>query len=140
MRVVVTSVVIATFFGATSARAQRLPTVEPSRVPIESAPAKHAADVAALFRYEATGLSLLRPYQRGRIPVVFIHGLWSSPLSWSTMVDDLEAEAELTDPDHIEDSVAAAELSLSEADLEQIDRIMAGSVAMTGPHPEMMPE
>jgi aryl-alcohol dehydrogenase-like predicted oxidoreductase len=43
-------------------------------------------------------------------------------------------------PDHIEDSVAAAELSLSEADLEQIDRIMAGSVAMTGPHPEMMPE
>jgi aryl-alcohol dehydrogenase-like predicted oxidoreductase len=43
-------------------------------------------------------------------------------------------------PGHIEDSVAAAELSLSEADLEQIDRIMAGSVAMTGPHPEMMPE
>jgi aryl-alcohol dehydrogenase-like predicted oxidoreductase len=43
-------------------------------------------------------------------------------------------------PGHIEDSVAAAELSLSEADLERIDRIMAGSAAMTGPHPEMMPE
>jgi len=43
-------------------------------------------------------------------------------------------------PGHIEDSVAAAELSLSEADLEQIDRIMADSVTMTGPHPEMMPE
>jgi aryl-alcohol dehydrogenase-like predicted oxidoreductase len=43
-------------------------------------------------------------------------------------------------PHHIADSVAAAELSLSEADLEQIDRIMAGSVTMTGPHPEMMPE
>jgi aryl-alcohol dehydrogenase-like predicted oxidoreductase len=43
-------------------------------------------------------------------------------------------------PRHIEDSVAAAELSLSEADLEQIDRIMAHSVAMAGPHPEMMPE
>jgi aryl-alcohol dehydrogenase-like predicted oxidoreductase len=43
-------------------------------------------------------------------------------------------------PGHIEDSVAAAELSLSEADLEQIDRIMAGAVPMTGPHPEMMPE
>jgi aryl-alcohol dehydrogenase-like predicted oxidoreductase len=43
-------------------------------------------------------------------------------------------------PGHIEDSVAAAELSLSEVDLEQIDRIMAGSAAMTGPHPEMMPE
>jgi aryl-alcohol dehydrogenase-like predicted oxidoreductase len=43
-------------------------------------------------------------------------------------------------PGHIEDSVAAAELSLSEVDLEQIDRIMAGSAPMTGPHPEMMPE
>jgi aryl-alcohol dehydrogenase-like predicted oxidoreductase len=43
-------------------------------------------------------------------------------------------------PGHIEDSVAAAELDLSEADLEQIGRITASSVAMTGPHPEMMPE
>ena len=43
-------------------------------------------------------------------------------------------------PRHIEDSVAAAELSLSEADLERIDRIMAHAVPMSGPHPEMMPE
>jgi aryl-alcohol dehydrogenase-like predicted oxidoreductase len=43
-------------------------------------------------------------------------------------------------PRHIEDSVAAAKLSLSEADLEEIDRIMADSVALGGPHPEMMPE
>jgi aryl-alcohol dehydrogenase-like predicted oxidoreductase len=43
-------------------------------------------------------------------------------------------------PGHIEDSVAAAELGLEEADLEQIDRLMAGSVPMGGPHPEMMPE
>jgi aryl-alcohol dehydrogenase-like predicted oxidoreductase len=42
-------------------------------------------------------------------------------------------------PRHIEDSVAAADLRLTEADLEQIDRIMAGSVALTGPSPEMMP-
>jgi aryl-alcohol dehydrogenase-like predicted oxidoreductase len=41
---------------------------------------------------------------------------------------------------HIEDSLAAAELSLSEADLEQIDRIMASSAPLTGPYPEMMPE
>jgi aryl-alcohol dehydrogenase-like predicted oxidoreductase len=41
---------------------------------------------------------------------------------------------------HIEDSLAAAELSLSEADLEQIDRIMANSAPLTGPYPEMMPE
>jgi aryl-alcohol dehydrogenase-like predicted oxidoreductase len=42
-------------------------------------------------------------------------------------------------PDHIEDTLAAAELSLSEVDLEQIDRIMAGSVAVGGPFPEAMP-
>ncbi len=42
-------------------------------------------------------------------------------------------------PDHIEDSLAAAELSLSEDDLEQIDRIMAESVPIGGPSPEAMP-
>jgi aryl-alcohol dehydrogenase-like predicted oxidoreductase len=43
-------------------------------------------------------------------------------------------------PGHIEDSVAAAELTLGEDDLERIDAIMADSVPMAGPHPEMMPE
>jgi len=42
-------------------------------------------------------------------------------------------------PRHIEDSLAAAELRLSEADLEQIERIMAGSVPIGGPSPEGMP-
>jgi aryl-alcohol dehydrogenase-like predicted oxidoreductase len=42
-------------------------------------------------------------------------------------------------PDHIEDTLAAAELSLSEVDLAEIDRIMAGSVAVGGPFPEAMP-
>jgi len=42
-------------------------------------------------------------------------------------------------PNHIEDSLAAAELSLGEADLEHIDRIMAGSVAIGGPSPGAMP-
>jgi len=40
---------------------------------------------------------------------------------------------------HIEDSLAAAALRLGEAELEQIDRIMAGSVAIGGPSPEAMP-
>jgi aryl-alcohol dehydrogenase-like predicted oxidoreductase len=43
-------------------------------------------------------------------------------------------------PGHIEDSVAAAELDLSEADLEEIESVMADAVSMGGPHPEMMPE
>jgi aryl-alcohol dehydrogenase-like predicted oxidoreductase len=42
-------------------------------------------------------------------------------------------------PNHIEDSLAAAGLHLSGADLEQIDRIMAGSVPIGGPAPEAMP-
>jgi aryl-alcohol dehydrogenase-like predicted oxidoreductase len=41
---------------------------------------------------------------------------------------------------HIEDSVAAAGLSLSEAELGQIDEIMADAVPLSGPSPEMMPE
>ena len=47
--------------------------------------------------YEPTGLSLLRPYRRGRIPVVLIHGLWSNPWSWARMINDLEADATLRD-------------------------------------------
>jgi hypothetical protein len=34
--------------------------------------------------------------------------------------------------------VAAADLNLSGADLEEIDRIMADSVPLSGPSPEMM--
>jgi aryl-alcohol dehydrogenase-like predicted oxidoreductase len=37
---------------------------------------------------------------------------------------------------HIEDSVSAAELRLSELDLEEIDAIMAGAVTVGGPTPE----
>lgn len=45
-----------------------------------------------LARFEPTGLSLLQPYVRGKIPVVFVHGLWSSPWSWERMVEALEAD------------------------------------------------
>ena len=37
---------------------------------------------------------------------------------------------------HVNDSVAAAELSLSGADLEEIDRIVSGSTPVIGPSPE----
>lgn len=42
-------------------------------------------------------------------------------------------------PDHIEDSLAAANVKLDEADLERIDRIMAAAVPVGGPSPEAMP-
>jgi aryl-alcohol dehydrogenase-like predicted oxidoreductase len=40
-------------------------------------------------------------------------------------------------PGHIEEAVAAAGLRLSDGDLEEIDRIMAGAVPIAGPFPEM---
>ncbi|MDG3005415.1 esterase/lipase family protein [Paludisphaera mucosa] len=38
-----------------------------------------------------TGLSVPRPYERGKIPVVLVHGLWGSDRQWDRMVRDLEA-------------------------------------------------
>jgi aryl-alcohol dehydrogenase-like predicted oxidoreductase len=43
-------------------------------------------------------------------------------------------------PRHVEDSIAAAQLCLSQDELEQIDRIVASAVPLSGPSPEMMPE
>lgn len=37
------------------------------------------------------GLYFLEPYQPGKIPVVFVHGLVSSPSTWTDMVNDLRA-------------------------------------------------
>ena len=32
------------------------------------------------------GIHTLEPYQRGKIPVVFVHGLFSSPLTWARAI------------------------------------------------------
>ena len=44
------------------------------------------------FRHEPTGLSLVRPYVRGKTPVVFVHGLWASPLCWRRMIEFLATD------------------------------------------------
>ena len=41
--------------------------------------------------------------------------------------------------DHIEDSLHAAEISLSDADLDEIDKIMVSATPVAGPSPEGMP-
>jgi len=39
----------------------------------------------------------LRPYKKGRIPAVFVHGTASSPARWADMVNDLIADPRLRD-------------------------------------------
>ena len=42
-----------------------------------------------------TGIYMLEPYQPGKIPVLMIHGLWSSPITWMEMFNDLRGDPEL---------------------------------------------
>ena len=42
-------------------------------------------------------------------------------------------------PSHVEDSLRAAEVSLSDADLDEIDKIMTSATPVGGPSPEAMP-
>ncbi len=42
-----------------------------------------------------TGLYLTEPYQPGKIPVVFVHGLWSDPSAWSAMLNELRSAPDI---------------------------------------------
>jgi pimeloyl-ACP methyl ester carboxylesterase len=42
-------------------------------------------------------LMLLRPYERGKIPVVMVHGLISSPLTWIPMINELLSDKDIKD-------------------------------------------
>jgi pimeloyl-ACP methyl ester carboxylesterase len=37
-------------------------------------------------------LYMIEPFQHGKIPVVFVHGLLSDPLTWASLANDLRAE------------------------------------------------
>ena len=41
------------------------------------------------------GLYMMQPYERGKIPVLFVHGLWSSPMTWMQMFNDLRSSPEI---------------------------------------------
>lgn len=43
------------------------------------------------------GLYMLEPFDSQRIPVVMVHGLWSSPTTWMEMFNDLRAFPEVRD-------------------------------------------
>jgi len=38
------------------------------------------------------GLYMLQPYEPGKIPVLMVHGLWSSPMTWMEMFNDLRGD------------------------------------------------
>lgn len=42
-----------------------------------------------------SGLKMIEPYQRGKISVIFIHGLASDPLTWGSMANDLFVNKDL---------------------------------------------
>jgi pimeloyl-ACP methyl ester carboxylesterase len=41
------------------------------------------------------GIYMVEPYRPNRIPVVMVHGLWSSPITWMQMFNDLRGSPEL---------------------------------------------
>jgi len=44
-----------------------------------------------------TGLYMMEPYRADKIPVVLVHGLWSSPVTWMEMFNDLRSDPAIRD-------------------------------------------
>src|SRR5690606_27678606 len=43
------------------------------------------------------GLYMLEPYNRNKIPVLMVHGFWSSLITWMEMFNDLRGVPEIRD-------------------------------------------
>jgi pimeloyl-ACP methyl ester carboxylesterase len=56
-----------------------------------------AADLACDQRsgHDLGGIETRRPYQRGKVPVLFIHGLWGNTHNWDQMIEELESDPTL---------------------------------------------
>ena len=50
-----------------------------------------------MVRPDDEGLFMLEPYQHGKIPVIFVHGLLSDRLTWASMVNELSARPEFVE-------------------------------------------
>jgi len=44
---------------------------------------------------EVRGLYMLEPFQADKIPVLMVHGLWSSPVTWMEMFNDLRSDPQV---------------------------------------------
>ncbi len=62
-------------------------------------PKKSLLDTFAFFRtdkaQELEGLYMVQPYDPNRIPVLMVHGIWSSPITWMEMFNDLQSDPEI---------------------------------------------
>jgi pimeloyl-ACP methyl ester carboxylesterase len=58
-----------------------------------------ALATATLFNAELTpdffGMYMIEPYDPDKIPVVMVHGFWSSPTTWARMFNDLRANPDI---------------------------------------------
>jgi hypothetical protein len=68
-----------------------------SKVPLEDAATIGLLDPDKLLRTRPgqkepiMGLYMVQPYEPGKIPVLLVHGLWSSPMTWMEMFNDLRS-------------------------------------------------
>ena len=53
--------------------------------------------VPGAIPFQPLGLSMVRPYVAGKVPVVFVHGLWGSPRNWARIITALEADPFLSE-------------------------------------------
>jgi len=57
---------------------------------------KVASSVGSFLRPDnprfATGIYLIHPYNPKKIPILFVHGLISSPISWQNLINDLSSD------------------------------------------------
>jgi pimeloyl-ACP methyl ester carboxylesterase len=44
---------------------------------------------------KVAGLYMVQPYDPDRIPVLMVHGIWSSPMTWMEMFNELQADPEI---------------------------------------------
>ena len=62
-------------------------------------PKKSLLDTFAFFRtdkaQELEGLYMVQPFDPNRIPVLMVHGIWSSPVTWMEMFNDLQSDPEV---------------------------------------------
>ncbi len=73
-------------------------TSAPLALTLEAAPRTYLAGFIEPGTATTTArLNVLEPYQPSKVPVVLVHGLFSDPLSWADMINDLRAVPDFTE-------------------------------------------